>query len=401
MGDNPQEKAPSGSLFLSKEEKASFAVAIAKSLTADGALSMLVQSTVMAEAESRRQHKAEQKKQAQEEAEGIMAVQQWERDNPCPEGRPQEVYFDCQLVTTGMQEASEAEAEQQEWHEVQDMPQEHVPRLFKWEQEKQAKQKLQQKVGQVTVDQGQGYQTEGAAKIRQGTAAEAKQYREGKDWSKVKQAAEMAANPGGKFKKACRHLLNKIQEWGVQAHGNRWEQLVGVHWHMVCEQQALSWVYGGVEADSDAFLTPELQQQGGDRALYETRRAEAKTERSKQQTVMPNGVETLKVTQAMGEHMELLCREARGVAAAATEEGAEEALKQVVQGIMEMVATPEKGQQLQEAAAEAAYLRAAVLWHKLHAHADGLMIGDARQVKKAEESRTQEERQGTAAGSTG
>ena len=96
---------------------------------------------------------------------------------------------------------------------------------------------------------------------------------------------------------------------------------------------------------------------------------------------MPSGVETLKVTQAMGEHMELLCREARGVAAAATEEGAEEALKQVVQGIREMVATTEKGQQLQEAAAEAAYLRAAVLWHKLHAHADGLMIGDARQVK--------------------
>ena len=159
-----QEKAPSGSLFLDKEEKAAFAVAVARSLADEPALSMLVQSTVMAEAESRRQHKAEQKKQAQEKAEGIMAVQQWERDNPCPEERPQEVYSDCQLVTTGMQEASEAEAEKQEWHEVQDMPQEQVPRLFKWEQEKQAKQqKLQQKVGQVTVDQGQGHQTEGAA----------------------------------------------------------------------------------------------------------------------------------------------------------------------------------------------------------------------------------------------
>ena len=46
---------------------------------------------------------------------------------------------------------------------------------------------------------------------------------------------------------------------------------------------------------------------------------------------MPGGVETLRVTQAMEEHMGLLCREARGVAAVATEEGAEEALKQVVQ----------------------------------------------------------------------
>ena len=65
--------------------------------------------------------------------------------------------------------------------------------------------------------------------------------------------------------------------------------------------------------------------------------------------------------------MRPLCREARGVAAAATEEGAEEALKQVVQDITKTVAVTEKGQQLHEAAAEAAYLRAAVLWHKMHA----------------------------------
>ena len=135
-----QEKAPKGSLFLNKEEKAAYAVAVVNSLADEGALTMLVRSTVMAEAESRRQHKAEQKKHEQEEAEGVMAVQQWERDNPCSAWGSQEVYFDCHLVTADMQEASAAEIEQQEWHEVQEMPQEHVPRPFKWEQEKQAKQ---------------------------------------------------------------------------------------------------------------------------------------------------------------------------------------------------------------------------------------------------------------------
>ena len=45
---------------------------------------------------------------------------------------------------------------------------------------------------------------------------------------------------------------------------------------MIKEQQALSWVYGGIEAEVKAFLTPELQQQDGDRALYLAATADAK-----------------------------------------------------------------------------------------------------------------------------
>ena len=54
---------------------------------------------------------------------------------------------------------------------------------------------------------------------------------------------------------------------------------------------------------------------------------------------------------------------------------------------------------MQEAAAEVAYLRAAVLWHKKHAHKDGLTTGDARKVKKqrkADRSRQGKARQETA-----
>ena len=65
-----------------------------------------------------------------------------------------------------------------------------------------------------------------------------------------------------------------------------------------------------------------------------------------------------------------------------------------MQDIMKMVATTKKGQQLQEAAAEAAYLRAAVLWHKLHAYTDGLTTGDARRVKK--QRKAERSRQGKA-----
>ena len=43
------------------------------------------------------------------------------------------------------------------------------------------------------------------------------------------------------------------------------------------------------------------------------------------------------------------------------EEGAKEALEEVAKDITKMVAATEKGRQLQEAAANAAYLRAAVL----------------------------------------
>ena len=247
-----QENAPSGFLFLTEEEKASVAVTVARSLADDGAVSMLVQSTVTAESESRRQYKAEQKKHAQEKAE-----EQWERDNPCPAWGPEEAYVDCHMATVEMQAASAPEAVQQEWHEVQEMPQEQVPRLFRWELEKKAKQQQpQQSVGQEAEGQGQRHQAGGAAQSRMKDGG--RQDKEGRNWSKVEQAAEAAASPGGKSKKAYRKLLNKIQAWGVQAHGRQWEQPVGVHWHMVKEQQALSWVYGGVEAEVKAFLMPEL-----------------------------------------------------------------------------------------------------------------------------------------------
>ena len=62
--------------------------------------------------------------------------------------------------------------------------------------------------------------------------------------------------------------------------------------------------------------------------------------------------------------------------------------------ITQLVAAKSKGQQLQEAAAEAAYLRAAVLWHKTHARRDGLTAGDAKKVKK--QKKTERNRQGKA-----
>ena len=114
---------------------------------------------------------------------------------------------------------------------------------------------------------------------------------------------------------------------------------------------------------------------------------------------MLSGVETPVVTQAMEEHMGLLGKQAGGVAAAATKEGAEWALEEVVKDITQLVAGTSKGQQLQEAAAEAAYLRAAVLWHRTHAHRDGLTAGDAEKVKKqkkAERSRQGQAQQETA-----
>ena len=112
---------------------------------------------------------------------------------------------------------------------------------------------------------------------------------ESTNWGKVEQAAQEAANPQGKSKKAIRKLLKKLQAWGAQAHCRPWEQPVGVWWHMEQEQQALSWVYGGVTVDAEvkAFLVPELQQPDGDKRLYDAARAEAKavTRQSGWQTV--------------------------------------------------------------------------------------------------------------------
>ena len=101
-----------------------------------------------------------------------------------------------------------------------------------WELEKKAKQQQpRQSVGQEAKGQGQRHQAEGAAQSR--ITDGGRQDREGMDWSKVEQAAEAAASPGGKSKTAYRHPLNRIQAWGVQAHGRQWEQPVGVNWHNV------------------------------------------------------------------------------------------------------------------------------------------------------------------------
>ena len=104
-----QEKAPNGLLFWTDEEKAAMAVQAARSLADEEAVSMLLQSTVVAEVESRRHYKAEQRRQAQEKVEA-----QWERDNPCPVWGPEEVYFDCHMATVEMQAASTPGASQQE-----------------------------------------------------------------------------------------------------------------------------------------------------------------------------------------------------------------------------------------------------------------------------------------------
>ena len=119
------------------------------------------------------------------------------------------------------------------------MPQEQVPVGARWELEKKAKQQQpQQSVGHEAEGQGWKQQAGGAAQSRQNDGG--RQDKEGINWSKVEQAAEAAASPHGKSKKAYRKLLNKIQAWGVQAHGRQCEQPVGVQWHMVNEQQALS-----------------------------------------------------------------------------------------------------------------------------------------------------------------
>ena len=104
-----QEKAPKGRLFLTGEEKAAMAVQATRSLSDEEAVSVLLQSTVVAEAESSRYYKAEQKKQAQERAEA-----QWEMENPCPAWGPEELYFDCHTATVEMQAASALGASQQE-----------------------------------------------------------------------------------------------------------------------------------------------------------------------------------------------------------------------------------------------------------------------------------------------
>ena len=84
---------------------------------------------------------------------------------------------------------------------------------------------------------------------------------ESANWGKVEQAAQDAARPQSKSKKAIKKLLSKIQCWGAQAHCRQWEQPVSIWWHMENErQQALASVHGGVDAEIKACLTPEFQQ---------------------------------------------------------------------------------------------------------------------------------------------
>ena len=61
----PQGRVTAGFLFLTPEEKAATAVQVKRSLSDPKALSMLAQSVVVAEAESRRCHKGHVKQQAQ------------------------------------------------------------------------------------------------------------------------------------------------------------------------------------------------------------------------------------------------------------------------------------------------------------------------------------------------
>ena len=212
-GGQCQEKAPKGLLFRTDEERASMAVIAARSLADEGAVSMLLQSTVVAESESKRHYKAEQKKQAQDKVEA-----QWERDSLCPAWGPEEAHFDCHMTTVEMQAAGESEVAQQEWHEVQEMPQDQVPAAARWELEKRARrQQPQQRVGHKAEAQVQEQQAREAAQGIQ--KDQGLQDEESNNWSKVGQAAEAAAIPQNKSKKAHRKLLDKIQAWGVQAHG--------------------------------------------------------------------------------------------------------------------------------------------------------------------------------------
>ena len=102
----------------------------------------------------------------------------------------------------------------------------------------------------------------------------------------------------------------------------------------------MSWVYGGVEAEVKAFLTPELQQPGGDKKLYMAAKKDAKeaARNTGWPAVLVGGVDVQEATDVMEDHMALLCREAVGAAAAATENGAQAGLKEAVRNITQLVA---------------------------------------------------------------
>jgi hypothetical protein len=144
-----QGRVAAGFLFLTPEEKVATTVQVKRSLLDPKAVSMLAQSVVVAEAESRRCHKEQLKKQAQGRAAvetqavqdhtGAVQDVQGERDDP------QEPFFDCQVVTLGAELESKAEV----WHEVQQMAEEDMPTEDRWKVEKHGKaRKLKQAAGQ-------------------------------------------------------------------------------------------------------------------------------------------------------------------------------------------------------------------------------------------------------------
>lgn len=264
---------------------------------------------------------------------------QWERDAPCPEYVSNGLFFDCHMVTP----EAESESKAGPWHDAQEMSEEDVPAQDRWELEKHAKSRQPPQASDQEAERQQ--QKMQALDVQTKAPGQTSQEEQGmqeerKSWGKVQQAAQEAARPQGKHRRTARKLLNTIQIWGTQAQGRQWEQPVGIWWHMQHEEHALSWVYGGVEAEVKAFLTPELQQPGGDRKLYVAAKREA-TEAARKtgwQSVLMGGVEVQTATEATGEHMGVLCREAVGAAAAATEEGAHGGLKEAVKGITQSVA---------------------------------------------------------------
>ena len=182
---------------------------------------MLLQSTLVAEVESRRHYKAEQHTQAQDKAEA-----QRERDNPRPAWGSEDAYFDCHVDTVEMQAASAPGASQQEWHEVHEMPQEQVSAASRWELETKARQKQpQQSLGHTAEDRAQEPRAGEAAQSRQTFTGEGMQDEESINWSKVEQAAEVAASPQDTSKKACRiHARSRHGECKPMAGSgsNRW-----------------------------------------------------------------------------------------------------------------------------------------------------------------------------------
>ena len=93
------------------------------------------------------------------------------------------------------------------------MPREQVPAAARWELEKKARQRQpEQNPRHKAEDQSQERQE---GEVTQRSQKDHGMHDgESTNWGKVEQAAQDAANPQGKSKKATRKLLNKIHAWG-------------------------------------------------------------------------------------------------------------------------------------------------------------------------------------------